>query len=169
MISSTAVRREHSCSLGPAQRGILRSNWAPLVISVVVTGIGVVALAWGWYLRTSARAQFLDQQARASSASVDTALETVVSEAMSLVSLLQLNRELMKQYHGITTTQAEDSYFFAKVASILGMTVLIAGAIIALLVSDFQQSVAASLAAVGRRCRDSLGHVLSRIAALSTS
>lgn len=121
-----------------------------LVASVGAMTIGAVFFGWGYYTMTVKRAQFLARQRLTLSQNVDRAFDEVSRDAMSLPSLLKLNRELMEQYHEITKTQAEDSYFFGKLASAAGMGVLVAGALVAIVTPDSTTKVVAGgLAAIG--------------------
>jgi type II secretory pathway pseudopilin PulG len=139
-----------SIVVGPVTAGKPQDAPLPFALAVVGVVMGLVALAAALSIRSLARARFLEQQTAAAAASVDKALDDVRTEQMSLSSLLRLNRDLMEQYHALSRQQAEDSYFFSKLASFLGLTVLVGGAFVAVLAPDTSTKVAAAtLASVG--------------------
>jgi hypothetical protein len=112
--------------------------------AAVLVGLGLVGFALAH--RSEARAAFYERQEQAARRGVDEALEDLGHET-DLPGLLRLNRRQMEQYETLTRRQAASSYRLSHVALAVGLTVIIAGGVSAIVVNgESTRIVAASLA-----------------------
>lgn len=101
----------------PGSRGLV-------ITLLLLIGLG----GWIYYFNvmSSARAEFEERQRDDAQANVDAAAEDVLRED-SLLALLRLNREQMKQYHLVSLQQASGAYRMSQAAMSAGLAVLVVG------------------------------------------
>ena len=122
--------------------------WAGVFgMPVLALGLGLASYA-RWRI---ARGAFLDRKDEARQADLRVARDDVVPEPESeLVRLVNANRALLDEYQRPVRAQARTSYVYSQVAILVGLIVLVAGAMIALLATESAARLAvAGLAGIG--------------------
>lgn len=119
-----------------------------LIIGSAAALIGFGVSLWALIQRSAIRAAFYERQDEAAKQGVDDAIQQLESD-VDLPGLLLLNRRQMEAYESLTRRQAASSYRLSHVALAVGLLLVVAGSVAALLAdADAAKAASAGLAAV---------------------
>ena len=140
------------------------STWLGCVVPGAIAGLLSLTLLNRYTVR---RNRFFDridrEQQEAAERERAKTLGTTTHDSV-LGRLLEANRDVLRAYQEPVRRQAESSYLFAQIALAIGLCVLIAGILLALLVNDdTSKTVAAGLTAIGGALSGYIGRTYLRV------